>query len=72
MIDRAEAVDRAAAAVRAQRGDDALQGRSPLVRKEGDVWHVSFPYSDPGVVGGEPHVRIAEADGAVLEVYATQ
>lgn len=50
----------------------SLDGRTTVVKEEQDYWHISFPISSPNVIGGEPHVLIDKASGAITRVYYTQ
>ncbi len=50
----------------------SLDGRNTVVKEEQDYWHISFPISSPKIIGGEPHVLIDKASGAITEVYYTQ
>lgn len=55
--------------------DDAVMSIADCgeeVRDEGAVWHVSFPISDPEVLGGSPNVRVDKQSGTIVEVYYTQ
>ena len=50
----------------------SLKGRSTVAEKDGDVLHVYFPFTDTTIRGGEPHVFVSLADGAVTDVRYTQ
>ena len=49
----------------------SLEGRETVAVNEGDVLHVYFPSMDTTMRGGEPHVRVSLADGAVADVRYT-
>lgn len=71
MISREDAVGIARARVEAD-GVMALESRDTVVGDEEGYWHVSFPLRDLNVRGGEPHVRVRKADGAVTLVTYSQ
>lgn len=71
MLTEEQAVQIAHEKVVAARGAGALAGRHELITRTGDTWHVSFPYSDPNMLGGEPHV-VVDDDGKVVDFYSTQ
>jgi len=50
----------------------SLDGRDTEYEEEATYWHIYFPYTSHEILGGEPHVQVAKADGAVLEIYYTQ
>ena len=50
----------------------SLDGRETSVIDEPTQWHISFPISAPMWRGGEPHVIIDKASGAIINVYYTQ
>ncbi len=71
MLNQEQAVQMARERLISARGPNALVGRRELVERIGDTWHVSFPWSDPNMLGGEPHVVIDD-DGKIVEFYSTQ
>lgn len=50
----------------------SLDGRDTEHEEEATYWHIYFPFTSPEVLGGEPHVQVAKADGEVLQIYYTQ
>jgi hypothetical protein len=50
----------------------SLDGRKTTVKEEPNQWHISFPLSATMVRGGEPHVIIDKASGAITDVYYTK
>lgn len=40
--------------------------------EESTYWHIYFPHSSSFVRGGEPHVKVAKLDGAILDIRYTQ
>ena len=71
VISRERAIEIARAEVEEQ-GVMSLKGRSTVAEKDGDVLHVYFPFTDTTIRGGEPHVFVSLADGAVTDVRYTQ
>jgi hypothetical protein len=71
MLTHEQAVKIAQERLSSARGPAALVGRRELVKRIGDTWHVSFPWSDPDMLGGEPHVVIND-EGKIVEFYSTQ
>ncbi len=70
-ISKSDAVKLAEQRVQAD-GVMSLDGRTTEVKEEGNDWHISFPLSSTKVIGGEPHVLIDKASGAITRVYYTQ
>jgi hypothetical protein len=70
-ISRDQAIKIAIQRVQAD-GIMSLDGRSTAVIEEPNSWHISFPISAPNMRGGEPHVIIDKASGAITRVYYTQ
>lgn len=71
MISREEAIATAAARVTS----DAvmlLDGRDTVAELDGGAWHVSFPFLDAAVRGGEPHVYVDAETGLVARIVYTQ
>jgi len=71
MVTEAEAMEIARKHVRSRQGTNALNERNALAGREDNGWHVWFPWADPDMLGGEPHVRIDD-NGAIVEFYSTQ
>lgn len=71
MISRERAIEIARARVEDE-GVMSLEGRDTVAEVEGDVLHVYFPSTDTTIRGGEPHVRVSLADGAVVDEHYTQ
>lgn len=40
--------------------------------EESTYWHIYFPFTSHDILGGEPHVLVAKADGEILDMYYTQ
>ena len=72
MINETEAIDLATRIVTDRRGDSALAGRRAVAEVEGEAWHVYFPWKDPEMLGGEPHVLLDASEGRVIRVFSTQ
>ena len=71
MVTEAEAIEIARRHVTSRQGADALNERDASAGREDNGWHVWFPWADPNMLGGEPHVRIDD-NGAIVEFYSTQ
>lgn len=55
--------------------DDAvmsLEDRDTKYVEQPTYWHIYFPHSSSFVRGGEPHVKVAKSDGAILNIRYTQ
>lgn len=50
----------------------SLADRKTAVKEEPNQWHITFPLTATMVRGGEPHVIIDKASGAIIDVYYTQ
>lgn len=50
----------------------SLDERNTHAEREGNAWHVSFPFLDAAVRGGEPHVYVDVETGDVTRVVYTQ
>lgn len=50
----------------------SLDDRDTEHVEESTYWHIYFPYTSHDILGGEPHVKVAKADGEVLDIYYTQ
>lgn len=70
-INKSDAVKLAEQKVKAD-GAMSLEGRTTVVKDEGNNWHISFPFTSTTVIGGEPHILIDKASGAITRVYYTQ
>ena len=71
MITREQAIASARARVLAD-GVMSLEGRDTTAALEDETWHVSFPFLDAAVRGGEPHVYIDAESGVVSRIVYTQ
>jgi hypothetical protein len=50
----------------------SLDERDTAHEEESTYWHIYFPHSSSFVRGGEPHVKVAKSDGAILDIRYTQ
>jgi hypothetical protein len=50
----------------------SLDERDTEHEEETAYWHIYFPFTSHDILGGEPHVQVAKADGEVLDLYYTQ
>lgn len=71
MLVESDAIKIACAYVQSRYGPDGLSRREVHAERTNDGWHVSFPWSDVNMLGGEPHVTL-DADGNVVDFYSTQ
>ena len=71
VISRDEAVGIATTKVE-EDGVMSLDDRKVSAKEESNQWHITFPLTATMVRGGEPHVIIDKASGAIIEVYYTK
>jgi hypothetical protein len=72
MISADRAIEIARSHIEAHDPRADFEGRAAEVADEEARWHVSFPFTDPDMLGGEPHVLVAKATGAVDRFYNTK
>jgi len=48
-----------------------LDRRGVAAERTEEGWHIWFPWQDPNMLGGSPHVMVRD-DGSIGDFYSTQ
>jgi hypothetical protein len=71
MLSQDRAIEIARDHVLSRREAGVLDERDVAAERAEGGWHVWFPWHDPDMLGGEPHVTVRD-DGSIGDFYSTQ